>query len=318
MQKWGKHPSGSQRYRCPKCHDNGVRKRVDLVQKHRQDMYQEWILSKLTLSDFGVRYRVDRRTLDRWFKPFRERDILPLTIDCRGKAMIIDGYYLEYSATVLVVQLTDNTVVSWLFTYAENFTTWLQFFNTISSFPKAIVCDGQKGMLRAIRLRWPGIIIQRCQFHVMHQINILLTKHPETRAAIEFKTLVNDVTSVKTKDDLRGWLSHYRSWYQCYMSFLKEKTFQDQSTPTGRRKWHYTHGRLHVAYSHLKNALPNLFQYLRYPGIPNTSNRIEGGVNAQIQRKVDQHRGTSLFQRRQIIAAILRQKQLQKPTRNVT
>lgn len=318
MQKWGTHPSGTQRYRCLKCHDNGVRKRDDLIQKYRRILYQKWLLSKFTLSDFGNSYKVDRRTLDRWFKPFRDQDLLANEVNCRGKVVVIDGYYLQYGATVLVAQMTENTVIGWSFTYAENYTTWLGFFYTIKSFPLAIVCDGQKGMLKAIKLRWPGIVIQRCQFHVIHQVNILLTKHPETMAATQFKDLVNEITDVKTRDDLGSWLIQYRSWYRQYQLFFKERTYQEYTTSTGRRKWHYTHGHLHAANSHLKNALPNLFQYLRYPEIPNTSNRIEGGINALIQRRIDSHRGTTLFQRRQIIAGLLRQKQLQKPTRNVT
>jgi hypothetical protein len=216
---------------------------------------------------------------------------------------------VEYGATVLIAQNPLNQVVGWHFTYTESATTWSEFLNHLSAFPRAIVCDGQKGMIKAIKLRYPGVIIQRCQFHVIHQINLLLTKHPETEAARRLKTLVNQITSVQTKEDLKIWLVHYKTWYHAYESFLKEKTYQEKLTPRGRRKWHYTHGHLHASHSHLKNALPNLFQYLRYPGIPNTSNRIEGGINAQIQRKIDDHRGTTLLQRRQIIALLLKQKQ---------
>jgi len=72
------------------------------------------------------------------------------------------------------------------------------------------VCDGQKGMIKAIKLRWPGVIIQRCQFHVIHQVNILLTKYPETLAAQTFKKLVGSIILVKTKDDLKIWLIAYK------------------------------------------------------------------------------------------------------------
>ena len=171
------------------------------------------------------------------------------------------------------------------------------------------MCDGQKGMLKAIKTRYPGVIIQRCQFHVIHQINLLLTKHPETQAARELKPIVNQIAQVKTRDDLKLWLLMYKSWYQQYQLFLKERTYQEKLTPMGRHKWHYTHGHLHASHSHLKNALPNLFQYLRYKEIPNTSNRIEGGINAQIQRWIDYHRGTKLLQRRKIIALLLKRKQ---------
>lgn len=256
--------------------------------------------------------------MDNWFAPFRTQEIVSNTGVVSGEVFIIDGYYVQFGATVLIAQSSTNHVVDWLFTYAENFLTWLQLCEKISAFPFAIVCDGQKGMIKAIKLRWPGVIIQRCQFHVIHQVNILLTKYPETLAAQTLKEIVAEIVQVKTQQDLKIWLVQYKSWYTTYRSFLKEKTYQDARTPTGRQKWHYTHGRLHAAHSHLKHAFPNLFQYIRFPEIPNTSNRIEGGINAQIQRRIDQHRGTTLFQRRQIIAALLKQKQPQKPTRNFT
>ncbi len=309
MQKWGSHRSGKVHYRCPSCGSNGTRLRADLTQKYHRQLYQKWLLSKLTLSDFGVAYGVTRRTLDRWFAPFRDEEITPSSHLAQSDVFIIDGYYVEYGATVLIAQNTLNKVVGWHFTYTENSSTWLTFLNSISAFPRAVVCDGQKGMLKAIKLRYPGVIIQRCQFHVIHQINLLLTKHPETEAARNLKYLVNQIVLVKTKDDLKAWLLSYKSWYRCYESFLKERTYQEKLTPTGRRKWHYTHGHLHASHSHLKNALPNLFQYLRYPQIPNTSNRIEGGINAQIQRLIDYHRGTKILQRRQIIALLLKRKQ---------
>lgn len=309
MQKWGKQNSGSQRYRCPRCGLNGVVQRVDLIQKYRKKLYEKWLLSKFTLTDFARKYDITRQTLDRWFSPFRDEEITPNPHSVQSDIFIIDGYYVENGATVLIAQNPQNRVVGWHFTYTENSNTWLSFLNSISSFPHAIVCDGQKGMLKAIQIRYPGVIIQRCQFHVIHHINLLLTKHPETEAARSLKSLVNHITRVQTKNDLKDWLLAYKVWYHQYKDFLKERTYQEELTPTGKRKWHYTHGHLHASYSHLKNALPNLFQYLRYREIPNTSNRIEGGINSLIQRHIDYHRGTKLLQRRQIIAALLKQKQ---------
>lgn len=297
MQKWGSHRSGKAHYRCPSCGSNGTRLRADLTQKYHRQLYQKWLLSKLTLSDFGAQYKVTRRTLDRWFAPFRDEEIVPNSHLTQSDVIIIDGYYVEYGATVLIAQNPLNQVVGWHFTYTENSTTWSEFLNSISTFPMAVVCDGQKGMLKAIKLRYPGVIIQRCQFHVIHQINLLLTKHPETEAARKLKYLVNQIILVKNRDNLRNWLISYKSWYEQYQLFLKERTYQEKLTLTGRHKWHYTHSHLHASHSHLKNALPNLFQYLRFPQIPNTSNRIEGGINAQIQRLIDHHRGTKLLQR---------------------
>lgn len=309
MQKWGKHPGGAQRYRCSQCGFSGLLKRRDVTEKSHHELYEKWLLSKLTLTDFSVKYGVSRRTLDRWFLPFRNIEITPILHLTPSDVFIIDGYYVQCGATVLIAQNPQNKVIGWYFTYAENSRTWFEFLNGISSFPRTIVCDGQRGMLKAIQARYPGVIIQRCQFHVIHYINLLLTKHPETEAARSLKSLVNLITQVKSRDDLKKWLLLYKSWYHQYHDFLKERTYQEKLTLKGRRKWHYTHGHLHASYSHLKNALPNLFHYLRYPKIPNTSNRIEGGINSQIQRHIDYHRGTKLLQQRQIIAALLKQQQ---------
>lgn len=318
MQRWGKRSDGAQRFRCRYCKTVERRKRPDLVQKSHQKLYEKWLLSKFTLSDFATKYGVTRRTVDNWFAPFREQEILPTSIPATHDVFIIDGYYVEYGATVLIAQTTKNVVVNWLFTYAENFLTWLKLCEKIGTFPFAIVCDGQKGMIKAIKMRWPRAIIQRCQFHVIHQINILLTKYPEIVASQTFKKIVGNISSVNAIDDLEIWLIEYKQWYVKYKEFLTERTYQEARTPTGRQKWHYTHGRLHAAHSHLKHAFPNLFHYIRFPEIPNTSNRIEGGINAQIQRHIDHHRGTTLFGRRQIIAAFLKQKQTEKPTKNFT
>lgn len=318
MQKWGKHRNGTPRYRCIHCKTSQTWKRPDLTIKNRQDLYQTWLTSKYTLEEFAAKYHITRRTLYNWFTPFRKLDIPALSVDVSNHVFIIDGYYLEYAATVLVAQTPQNLVVGWSFTYAENFSTWWEFFDSIAAFPKAVVCDGQKGMVKAVKLRWPGVIIQRCQFHVIHHVNLLLTKHPETLAARQLKTIVHQIIQVKTDSDLELWLLTFKEWYQHYRFFLTQKTYADTHTDTGRKKWHYTHGHLHAAFYHVKRSLPYLFQYLKYPGIPNTTNRIEGGVNAQIQRLIDRHRGAKLFQRRQMIGALLKQKQLQKPTQIFT
>ncbi len=37
-----------------------------------------------------------------------------------------------------------------------------------------------------------------------------------------------------------------------------------------------------------------LFQYIKYPNIPNTTNQLEGGINSQIQHLIVNHRGLDL------------------------
>ena len=134
-------------------------------------------------------------------------------------------------------------------------------------------------MIKAIKQRFPGAIIQRCQFHVIKYIRSKLTKNPESIASQDLLILVLQITKVKTREDLKLWLEKYKYWWQTHKKFIKEKTYPVNSfSPTGRPRWNYTHQKLHASYSHLKNALPYLFRCLQHPKIPNTTNFVEGGI----------------------------------------
>jgi hypothetical protein len=263
-------------------------------------------LSKQTKRDFAQKYGVTRRTLTNWFKPFWNKEPQPKKINLAKKILVIDGKYVEKFATVLVAS-TPKKLVAWHFTQRENYNSWLTFLNKLRHIPSVIVCDGQRGMLKAIDERFPRARIQRCQFHVMKYCLGKITQNPEYKAARELRKLVFKISKVSTKGDLQVWLSAYKNWWLTYKDFIKEKTYSTtELTPTGRRKWHYTHGRLHAAHSHLQNAIPNLFKYLLNPKIPNTTNFVEGAINSTLQEKIRLHRGLKLPKRRILIAHYLR------------
>ncbi len=309
MQKWGKNKNGSIRFRCKFCSKSKTRKRSDLSKKYKKELFQKWLLGKLSLSEIAEKYHVTRQTLYAWFAPFWSKEPTPKQVKIANKVLIIDGKYVERNASVLLATC-DKNIASCYFSQRENYFSWKAFFDSFKQIPFAIVCDGQRGMLKAINERFPAIIVQRCQFHVVQYCTTRLTKKPETVAAQEFRELVLQIAKIKTEEQLKIWLAEYKCWYQIHKDFLKEKTHQPYNlTPTGRPKWHYTHGRLHAAHSHLKNSLPNLFRYLRYPQIPNTTNFVEGAINAQMQEKLRFHRGLKLEKRRILIAHFLAAKQ---------
>ena len=309
MQKWGKNRNGSVRWRCKLCGVSHTRKRSDLTQKYKRALFKKWLLGKQSLVEIALKYNASSRTLHSWFTPFWEEEPQPKQIKLSNYVLIIDGKYVEKNASVLV-GATVKGVVFWMFSQRENYNTWSLFLLKLRRIPFAIVCDGQKGMIKAIKERFPGVVVQRCQFHVVSYILSKLTQNPESIAAQELRYLVTQISKIKIKDQLKLWLAHYKLWYQTHHSFLKEKTYQEHNlTPTGRRKWHYTHGKLHASHSHLKNSLPNLFKYLLYPQIPNTTNYVEGAINSPMQEKLRFHRGLKLFKRRVLIAHFLSSKQ---------
>lgn len=309
MQKWGKNRNGTTRFRCRNCRTSTTRRRLDLSQKYKQQLFQRWLLSKLELSSYAQKYGVTRQTLHHWFKPFWLQEPTPRLVNIRDQVLIVDGKYIERNATVLIA-CTPKQVVYWSFTQRENSSSWTLFLASMRHIPFAIVCDGQRGMLKAIKTSFPSVVVQRCQFHVIQYCLSRITLKPEIEAAQALRDIVVQISHVKTKDHLRVWLGKYIEWRKTYHDFLQERTYQDYVlTPTGRKKWHYTHSRLHAAHSHLKNALPNLFKYLLYPQIPNTTNFVEGAINSPMQETLRNHRGFTLSQRRVLIAHFLNLKQ---------
>lgn len=309
MQKWGKDARGKPRFRCITCGLSCIRTRIDLRQKHKQKLFIKWLLGKRSAEEIAKKYLVSRQTIHAWFAPFWQQEPEPKRVSIFDEVLLIDGKYIEKDACVLVASTTKK-VVSWHFTQRETHASWRFFFDTLREFPTAIVCDGQRGMIKAIQHRFPGVVVQRCQFHVVKYCTSKLTKKPEYLAAQELRKLVLRVAKITSEQELKNWLLAYKAWWQTHKHFIKEKTYSPiEKTPTGRRKWHYTHGRLHAAHSHLKHALPNLFHCIQRPKIPNTTNFVEGAINAPMQEKIRNHRGLKLLKRRILIAHFLRSKQ---------
>ena len=250
-----------------------------------------------------------------WFKDFWVEEVQPKNLSISDEILIIDGFVLE-NGTVLLVARTKTKIVFWQYVENETYTTWKTFFEQLKGNLDVIVCDGQKGMLKAIKELFPRAIIQRCQFHILQRNKSLLTQNPKTEPAIKFNDIVKKIPKIKTKEQLKDWLQKYVDWKTKYSEYLKEKTYYEFDTQyiyknftKGSRKWFYTHKRLRGAVYQIKKALPNLFCYLNNKEIPNTTNHVEGGINSQLKLLLRLHRGLSVEKRKYLISYFLSQKQ---------
>ncbi|MFH1583986.1 MAG: hypothetical protein ABIA56_02565, partial [Actinomycetota bacterium] len=91
-------------------------------------------------------------------------------------------------------------------------------------------------------------------------------------------------------------------WYEKWEIFLKEKTTNPET-----RKWNYTHKKVRSAYRSLKNNLPYLFTYQKYPelDIPNTTNSLDGYFNV-LKSKLHVHRGLNKKRRNKVVVELLK------------
>lgn len=160
--------------------------------------------------------------------------------------------------------------------------------------PTYVVCDGQKGMLLALKTLWPETIVQRCRFHVWLNVKTKLTLHPESVAGQQLLTLTRELLHAHSKREARIWKYKLRRWYRKHGSYINQRTV-NPSPAAGQRKWRYTHYRTRSAYRQLYKSRDDLLRssYRPNPTLPRTTNHIEGGINSQLRTLLKNHRGMS-------------------------
>ena len=315
MQKYGKTAKGTTRWYCPICHISSVRTRPDTKQRHARTLFSLWTTGNQNLTDIAHDRGISRETLSRRFAPYYDQALPPGTpVSLEDEVLVCDGIHTDGRFEVVLIVRTKALPVYWHEVPYESYATWFAVFSRLPR-PKAIVGDGQKGMIAAIHTVWPGIPFQRCIAHVERLVRVRVSCHPTTRAGDELLRLSTCLKTIWTRRQKRRWLRAFNHWRKQYKKTIDEKT--TIMLPNGRKSWRYTHGRLHSAYSLLNNSLPNLFTYVGHWDIPRTTNLVEGGINARIKELIHRHRGLS-GEKKKIIAFQYLLKRRGKPTRNVT
>lgn len=315
MQRWGKTSTGKIRWRCRYCEESSVRSRKDNRHKKRLSLFVAWLTSKKSLEEISSEVKVSVTALCEWFSPFWNTPPQP-DIHTGVRVLVLDGTsVVKRECMLLIAGDGDNhRPVSWMDVERECYDSWVVFLRDVSwrgVTPEVVVCDAQRGLLKAIREVWPQVKIQRCLIHVVRQACIWLTQNPRTKAGRELLVLVKELPRIQTKRQKRRWVRKFWRWHRRHEKFLKDRSY----SPSG--KWWYTHRRLRGTRSLLKNALPDLFGFVTDSSIPKTSNHVEGGLNSRLKELFRCHRGFSL-QRKLILAAwFLALRQGQKPTRKL-
>lgn len=300
---------GHTRWYCPRCRTTTSRRRPDTRLRHLRRWFVRWLLGDKSLTDLATKFGATRRTLETWFAPLWDESLPgPRTVDVTGQVLIVDGVGLARKASVLVGR-TLARVASWVFTAGESMADWLSFTDTIVGIPWAVVLDGRAGLLAAVHCAWPAALIQRCHFHVVKRARQLLTKEPKLPAGQTIRRLLLGLKAVRTRRQKRRWLRAYRKWERRFEQFLAEKTVSTERTKTGRLRWRYTHPKLRAVRSLVRNVLPHLFVYVRYPTIPRTTNHVEGGLNSTLKDLIHQHRGFPLTHKQRLVALFFASKQ---------
>jgi len=309
MQRWGKTAAGTQRWRCFFCKKTGVKKRLDRQQRSIDILFKKWLIGNATLHDIAEGRGVSVKTLQQRFATCGQYPCSAIS-KSNARILVLDATGIGRDCVLLVIlDAQTNAPIAWRPAAHETMESWNALLARSPQEPRYVVADGHSGLLKAVRERWPEVLVQRCMAHVLREVRGFLTRRPKLPAGIALRLLVNAITTIQTRRQKRKWVRKFFCWRKKYEQFLKEKT------RTFGRHWHYTHRQLRRAASHLLRALPNLFRFVRDHDVPSTSNQVEGGINGPIKDLMRKHRGTSV-RRRLILATFYLQKRVKKPTRN--
>lgn len=285
LQKRSKTAAGKQRWQCLRCARSMTLARPDLARVFVFERFIMWLLGKLSQNEMAGSARTFRdQTSWCWDVPVPH----VLTGEIHH-AIIVDG--IKVGGQVCLVARMSEYVIAWVWVPYESSAYWCELLRLLPS-PAYVVCDGQKGLLKAITLCWPTSIIQRCRFHAWLNMKAKLTLHPESKAGQELLELARDLLNVETKRHARQWKRRLKRWYRKHHAFVNERTVKLDPKPKERR-WRYTHEKLRSVYRQLTKIRGNLLcsSYRPDPRLPSTTNHVEGGINSQIRTKLKLHRG---------------------------
>ncbi len=282
---------GYSRYYCKNCGSYFTDRKPHISNKNKFIWFREWVEGKRSIAQLARDSPYSERTLKRYF--YSQLPRCPIWhIQRREKVnLLIDGTYFP-NKVCLVLYRDANIKMTILYrlTDGERFGELQQDLRNIKSTGieiESVTCDGAANILRAVREVCPEAVLQRCTVHIAMEVETWLTRNPKTVAAQELLHIVRLLNRVETNEQAQLWLSTFVDWHRKHEAFINEKTVDEES---GR--WWFTHKMLRRSASHIKRAMPEMFNYTRYEKVPKSSNSIEAFFG-HLKDNLRIHRGLS-------------------------
>lgn len=178
----------------------------------------------------------------------------------------------------------NQRIIAYIYADREGFNSAYLWFHDLKGKglnPDAIAMDGEISVLRAIRMTWPRIKVQRCLYHIQREGMRWLRSRPKTQTGRELRLLLGSLCLVKSIKERNAFIKSFRQWLNQHDVFV-------QSLP-----------RTNIAFKDLKrtmalinNALPDMFRYIKNPLLPATTNALES-FYSRLKADYRRHRGLS-------------------------
>lgn len=176
---------------------------------------------------------------------------------------------------------TQDTISS-IYVQKEGFKTTYPWFNKLKEQglnPYYIVMDGEQSVMKAIRLLWPTTKIQRCLWHIQREGMRWLRTYPKTEAGRELRCLLRTLCAIRSVKERNIFVNSYKKWIVKYKDFVRSLPLSNIAFKDLKRTMVL-----------IKNALPDMFHYLKEPNIPTTTNTLES-FYSRLKADYNKHRG---------------------------
>ena len=207
--------------------------------------------------------------------------------------VIYDATYFHKDGCLLnLMNATDQKIIAHTYVQKESFKDSYNWFINLKHQglnPVFLTTDGERSIIRAIKMVWPGVKLQRCLYHIQHEGMRWLRTYPKTDAGKELRAILSTISRIKTFQERDTFVQIYTNWVRKYggsILSLPRSTiaFKD----------------LQRTMVLLNNALPDMFHYLTNANVHSTTNALEG-FHSRLKSDYQRHRGLTKEHRIQYI-----------------
>lgn len=199
--------------------------------------------------------------------------------------MIYDATYFHKNGCMLnLMDATNQKIVATTYGRKESFKEAYPWFLSLKQQglePEYVTTDGEQSILRALRLVWPQIPLQRCLYHIQHEGMRWLRSKPKTEAGKELRDILSKLSWVKTDQERDDFIKNYSDWLAIYRSFVLSLPRTTLACKDLKRTM-----------TLINNALPDMFHYLEDGNIHSTTNALES-FHSRLKADYHRHRGLS-------------------------
>jgi hypothetical protein len=296
--RWG-FQGGKQRLKCKHCGLLFTRQNKSVAQSNRFVWFRKWVLERQTLLQLSKASGYSVRSLKSYFHQYLAKaPILPV-YPKEKLHLIIDGTY--FSNNICLIIYRDNEIKFtqlYRLTDDERYEEIREDLNNLLSLGihiASITCDGHRSILKAIKHTCKDTIVQRCIVHIQRECRSWLTLRPQSKEGLQLLQIVNHLHLVANEYRYQLWLRQIYDWHEEHKDYINEKS----RNPVSGRYW-YKHKMVRKSFIYIKNALPNMFHYLKNDKIPKSTNGLESYFG-HLKNHVLLHRGLTKTHRKNFI-----------------